>query len=111
MRKVGSLHPTEGTPVFPDTVGVAVISSAAAVVAMDYPTGANLMHFDAHAAFWFAPSSTTVAVATTSQAGSTSQSMRINQGHEWLYQITPGSTGYSITAETTGVIGMAFWAK
>ena len=113
MRAIGTLHPTDSVPAFPDNVGIAVISSAGAVVAFDWPTGANLVGFDGHAAFYLHPRTTGVAVPTTSQAGSTSQnlSMRMNQAHDALYQIPGDSTGYSVTAETTGVIGMCFWRK
>ena len=113
MKTLGTLHPTNDTPIFPDNVGVAVISSAGAVVAQDWPSGAQLVGFDAPAAFWIHPRSTGVAVGTTSQAGSTSQnlSIRMNNGHERIFQIAAESTGYSITAETSGVIGLSFWRK
>lgn len=111
MRDIGMLHPTSNTPMFPENVGIAVISTAGAIVAQDYPDGARFMHIDAPAAFWIHPTSTAVAIGTTSQVGSTSQnlSMRFNQGHEVAWQIIPGSTGYSITSETSGVISIGFW--
>ena len=113
MKPIGTLHPTDDVPVVPENIGIAVISSAAAVVAFDYPSGAHIIHFDAHATFYWHPTSTGVAIPTTSQAGSTSQNqvLRMNSGHETMFQITPGATGYSVTAETTGIIGISFWRR
>lgn len=113
MKTIGSLHPTEDVPLVPENIAICVISTAGAIVAQDYPAGAQIMHFDAHATIYFHPSSTGVAIPTTSQVGSTSQNrvMRLNNGHEGKYQIPADSTGYSITSETSGITGIQFWRK
>lgn len=101
-------------PAFPDTLGVAIISTAAAVVAQDWPTDAGMVHFNVHADSWLNAWSTSVAIPTTNSAGTTSstgQNLLLKAGHEHIFQIPGVSTGYSVTAATSGVIGIAFWKK
>lgn len=112
MRIYGALNPTHLIPMPPDTVGMAVISSAAAVVAQDWPTDAQLVAFGSTMGFWVNMVSTKANVPTTNQAGTTASSglmEYVNAGT--IYQILGGSTGYSVVAATSGVISLSFWRK
>lgn len=113
MNTLGT-NPVLGNPVFPDTLGVAVITTAGAVVAQDWPTSAQLVHFNVHADSWLNPWSTAVNIPTTNSSGTTvssGQNVLLKAGHEHVFQIPGISTGYSVTAATSGVIGVSFWRK
>lgn len=100
------------TPI-PDTIGSAIITTAGAVVAQDWPTGAKAVSFDASMAFITNMVSTFATVPTTNSAGTTASSgQNVYQpaGHEHTYQIPSSSTGYSVTAPTSGVVTISFWA-
>lgn len=112
MRAYGVLHPTDLVPVPPDTVGVAIISTALAVVAQDWPSGAQIVTFGATMSFYANLGTTSVNVPSTNQSGTT-----VSSGlNEYVppgatYQIPGASTGYSLTSPTSGVITMSFWRK
>ena len=110
MRPYGALHPTELIPVPPDTVGVANISTALAVAAFDFPSGADLVAFGSTANFWCDMQSTSVAIPTTTENGSTSVlSEYLRDGV--MYQIPGDSTGGSITAASSGIISLSYWSR
>lgn len=99
-------------PLVPDTIGVAVISSAAAVVAQDWPSGAHLVSIDAEMGIFLNLRSTAVSIPTTNSSGSTltsGGSWYQPTGHNHKYRISALTTGYSITARTTGVVTLSFW--
>lgn len=98
-------------PVAADTIGNAIISTAAAVVAQDWPDGAGMVHFNCMVDSWANFYSTGVAIPTTNSAGSTSGSVLLKAGHAHFYQIPGVSTGYSLTAVTSSVINIEFWKK
>lgn len=110
MRPFGSLNPTDLIPVPPDTVGVAEISSAGAVVAQGWPTNAHIVAFGSTQNFWADMGSTGVAIRAASSAGSTAIPSEILRDGTF-YQIPGTSTGYSLTAEAAGTITLSFWAK
>jgi hypothetical protein len=97
MRPFGSLNPTDLIPVPPDTVGVAEISSAGAVVAQGWPTNAHIVAFGSTQNFWADMGSTGVAIRAASSAGSTAIPSEI---------LRDGTT-----AEAAGTITLSFWAK
>lgn len=114
MRPIGSLHPTELTPVSPDTCGSVIITAAAAVVAQDYPSGAHIVRFSGTMNFYVNFGTTSVTIPSTNQSGTTASSglNELMQGGWPEYRQVPGSsTGYSITAPTSGVITASFWKK
>lgn len=113
MRAYSALHPTEQIPISPDTVGAAIITTALAVVAQDWPAGARFVSFDSTATFYANLASTGVNVPTTNSTGTTASSglNEISAGH-LVRQISTGlSTGYSLTAPTSGVITASFWKQ
>lgn len=100
--------------VIPDTVGAVVISSAGAVVAQDWPSGAQIVHFDLNINVWANLWSTAVSIPTTNSAGTTvssGQNIAMRTGHDHVFQIPGESTGYSITSLTSGEIAIQFWRK
>jgi hypothetical protein len=110
MRTIGLMHPTDLIPVPPDTVGTAVISSASAVVALDYPDDAHLVRFGSTAGFWLDMESTSVAIPTASSKGTTAaRNEYVESG--MYYQIPGDSTGLSITAATSGVVSLSYWRR
>jgi len=112
MRSYGIRHPIDRAPVPPDTVGTVVISSAAAVVAQDWPDDAHIVTFGSTMGFFLNSESTSVNIPSTNQSGATGSS-DINEyvDHGLTRQILGDSTGYSITAPTSGVITLSFWSK
>lgn len=110
MRFYGARSQTDLIPVPPDTVGVAVISTAGAKVALDYPSGAQLVAFGAETNFWAHMASTAVTIPTTNQAGSTTAlSEYLRDGT--MYQIPNASTGLSLTCASSQVITLSYWRK
>ena len=102
-------------------VGAAIISTAGAVVAQDWPSGTTsglssnsprIVQFDSQVGFAFNISSTYAAIPTTNSSGTTASSGRnVYQaaGHQHTYRIPSSSTGYSLTAPTSGAITISFW--
>lgn len=102
-------------------VGAAIITTAAAVVAQSWPGASSdglstssprFVEFDSQQAFVANFWSTYVAYPTTNSSGTTSSSsLNILQsaGHTHVYRIPGISTGYSLTAATSGVISISFY--
>ncbi len=112
MRVYGALNPTNLIPIPPDTVGIAVITTAAAIVAQDYPSNAQMVAFGSTMEFWANMLSTKANIPSTNSAGTTvSSGLNEYLSPGAIYQIPGGSTGYSLTAPTSGVISMSFWKK
>jgi hypothetical protein len=113
MRTYGALNPTDLIPTPPDTVGAAIISSAGAVVAQDWPsTEAHLIAFGSTMDFWANMASTDVNIPTTNSNGTTlSSGLNEYLRPGTIYQRIADSTGYSLTAPTSGVISLSFWRK
>ena len=110
MNPYGSLHPTDGIPVPSDTFGSAIISTAGAVVAQDWPTNAKMVAISAPMNFWMNWRSTGVNVPTTNSTGTTLSS-GCNELNPTVRQIPGDSTGYSLTAASSGAISLQFWRK
>jgi hypothetical protein len=113
MNTIG-INPVWGSPVAADTLGAAIITTAGAVVAQDWSSGAGMVHFNVHADSWCNFWSTSVNIPTTNSAGTTvssGQNVLLKAGHEHVYQIPGVSTGYSLTAATSGVISIELWKK
>ncbi len=109
MRAIGSLHPTDQTAIAPDTVGSVIITTLGAVVAQDWPSNAQLVHFSGGIDFYANFSSTAVSIPSTNSAGTTASS-GLNEYKPGLRQIPAASTGYSITG-SSGVVTASFWRK
>lgn len=108
MRSYGALHPTDMTPVPPDTVGTVILSSAGAIVASDWPsTLANLVLLAGTVDFYANFGSTKAGIPSTNSSGTTLSS-GCNELNPGLRQIG-GTTGYSITGPSSGVITLSFW--
>ena len=109
MRSYGSINPLADTPIPADTFGAIIISTAGAVVANDWPTGARRVAFSGEMNFYVNWATTKAHAPTTASSGSTGSS-------EWN-ELNPGvrnistsiSTGYSVTARTSGVVTAQFW--
>lgn len=111
MRKYGILEPPRH-PVSPEYVAIAKISSAGAVIAQDYPDGAHLVRFGSEAGFFFNHASTAIAAPTTSWSASTASSLAIEYlSNGDTRQIVSGSTGYSVTSNSSGYISLSFWGR
>lgn len=110
MRPFGALHPIDQIPITPDTMGAVIISSAGAVVAFDWPTNGQLVAFSGGMDFYVNYQSTNAGVPTTNSSGTTLSS-GINELNPTIRQVPAGSTGYSLTAATSGVVTTAFWRK
>ena len=107
MRPIGLTDPGSFAPSVPDTFGAQLISSAGAVVAQDWPSGAKLVNFSAGFDFWVDWGSTGATVPTSSVAGSTAFQMSQNPG----LRVIPPTTGYSVVAASSGVISAEFWGR
>jgi len=113
MKKIGKLQPTANARSAPDTVATVVVSSAGAITAADYPTGASLMKMDTDTAAFVNLTSTAVHLPAASIAATTSSSgliEAVSPQQDKLWQIN-GSTGYSVTAETTAIITLSLTVK
>ena len=114
MRQIGTLHPTELTPVSPDTVGSVIISTAGGAVAQDYPTGTHIVRFSGTMNFYVNFGTTSAVIPSTNSSGTTASSglnELMQAGWPEYRQVAGSSTGYSITAPTSGVITASFWKK
>lgn len=108
-------------PFAPNLIGAAIITTAGAVVTADWPgasasglasTSPRFVEFDAQQVIAINLSSTNAAIPTTNSAGTTASSGRnIVQaaGHQHIYRIPQTSTGYSVTAPTSGAVSILFW--
>lgn len=115
MRSFGALQPTSLIPVPPDTVGAAVVSSAGAVVALDYPTDADgkvpgIVCIGSTAGCWVDMESTGVAIPSASSKGTTSSRNEFIPPGTY-YQIPGSSTGLSITANSAAKVSLSYWRK
>ena len=112
MRYYGARSPTELIPVPPDTIGVAIITTAGAVVAQDWPDGAHIVTFGATMSFYANLGTTAANIPSTNSSGTTASSGLNEYVPPGLtYQIPGASTGYSLTSPTSGVITLSFWSK
>lgn len=119
MRHIGSLHPTEGAALPPDTVGAAVLAAGTAST-FDIPTGAGLMRLagatTAGAAFAFALNyGTTGAQWPAASYQATTATSQLNQmvpaGGALMVQISTGSTAFSLISGSSGIVTIEFWKK
>ena len=111
MRPYGAANPIDQIPLIPDTVGAGIISSAGAIVTGDWPTNAQLVFFNSALDFWANYRTTGVNIPTTNSNGTTASS-GMNVLNPGIRQIsTADSTGYSLTAASSGVISIEFWRK
>lgn len=109
----------------PSHVGSAIITTAGAVVAQNWPTGftgstgAKVVQFSSEQAIVLNAYSTGAAYPTTNSVGttgSTASNLTANvliaaSGFDqpFIFRIPISSTGYSITARTSGVVSIGFW--
>ncbi len=112
MRNTGSLNPTDQTRLMPDAVASIIISTAGAVVAQDWPSAADIAEFNSQMLFVLNARSTGAALPSTNEPGTNTGSSVWNeicpQGHD-MRRLIGDSTGYSITAPTSGVVTISFW--
>lgn len=112
MKIDGTLHPTDQVPVNPDTIGTIIGTTAGAIVAFDYPAGAEIATWAGNVPFVLNGRSTGAQVPTTNSSGTT-----LSSGwNEFVptavtRQITGDSTGYSVAFPTSGFVTVSFWGK
>lgn len=113
MRNIGPrLRPIDTVLVAPDTVATAILTTAGAVVAQDWPDGATIMHINNSVRVYFNPVSTSATIPTTNSIGSTAtanRNIQLGAGHQHYYYVND-STGYSIAGESSGVATIEFWS-
>ena len=114
MKGIGTLHPTEVLPA-PDVVHTIVFAAASSAHKNDWPSGAQYAAFGSNVDFFINPNSAYVVVpssdlSTGSSAayGYTGSSVQqeLNPGAR---RIMPGSTGYSVTALSSGILTIAIF--
>ncbi len=114
MKGIGTLHPTEILP-SPDVVHTIVFAAASSAHAKDWPTGAVGYTAGSNVDFFMQPASTYVVVpssdlSTGSTAGhgfaGSSVAQELNPGAR---RIPPGSTGYSVTALSSGILSLGIF--
>lgn len=113
MKTDGTMHPTDQVPVAPDTVGVTIGTSVGAVVAFDWPSGAEIVTFAGTSGFFLNMVTTGAHIPTTASSGATGSSERTEFIPSAVTrQITGDSTGYSLAFQSSGVIVTAsMWAR
>lgn len=115
MRGIGSLHPTDGVEVPPDTVQTYLLAGGTAQ-AIDFSTGTQMLRLtglttaNAQLNFFANLNSTGAAVPST---GTSTSSSAINQPVLGVrsFQIPGASTGYSLIAQTSGYVIAECWKK
>lgn len=96
----------------PDTIGVAVLSSAGAVVAFDHPAAARYVRFGSTGVFYTDMRSTGVTIPTTTAVPSTGNRVVLHPAQDQnMHSIDPTSTGMSLTAPSSGVITLEYWGQ
>jgi hypothetical protein len=111
MRPFGARGVNDHIPIPPDTVGSVIISSAGAIIAQDWPsTQANYVLFSGTVDFYANFNTTAAAIPTTNSTGTTASS-GLNELNPGLRQVMGGSTGYSITGPSSGIVTASFWHK
>ena len=105
----------------PSHVGSVIITTAGAVVAQDWPagttgsTGAKFVQFSSEQPIVLNAYSTGAAYPTTNSVGTTASSganvLIAASGYDqpFIFRIPITSTGYSVTARTSGVMSIGFW--
>jgi hypothetical protein len=111
MRIFGARGVNDQIPMPPDTVGSVIVTTALAVVAQDWPSSAGYVLFSGTMDFYANFGSTGANVPSTNSTGVTLSS-GLNELNPGLRSVSTGlSTGYSITAPTSGVVTASFWRK
>ena len=129
MRAIGTLHPTDGIPLIPDTVTTLLmtggssaqagdwLSSGSTAVANAATAGVSIVRLSgmttAGAAFLFSANlkSTRAAVpASGTSIASSGVNLPIATGPR-LFQVPADSTGWSVAAFTSGYVIMEQWRK
>lgn len=120
MRGLGTLHPTDGSPMMSDTVASVIGTTAGAIVAQDYyastlPTSRpTIMIITATVACWFNDNSTKSTSPSTNTAGTTLSSDRnilIPANTPIRRQIAGDSTGYSFAFPSSGIAVLEFFKR
>lgn len=95
-----------------DTIGVAVISTAGAVVAFDHPPGARYVRFGSASVFYTNMRGASLTIPTTTATPSTGNTTILHPVQDQnIYAIDPTSTGLSLTAPSSGVITLEYWGQ
>lgn len=111
MRSYGSINPNADIPTPSDTFGSIIVSSAGAIVAQDWPAGAQRVAFSGEMNFWVNWLSTKANIPTTNSSGTTASS-GANELNPGVRNISTNlSTGYSVIAATSGLISAQFWRR
>jgi hypothetical protein len=113
MRPIGTLHPTEGVPLPPDTVYTLLIAGSSGQ-AVDWPTNTQIVRLSgvttAGAALNFVANLFSTAAAAPSSGLSTGTPSHPVNG-TLMFQIPGGSTGFSVAALSSGYVFAECWHR
>lgn len=118
MRSIGTMHPTDGVPIIPDTsLNTALTGVTGNAIA--YPAGATHMRLSGAStagapwSFIFNPTSTGAAWPSTASSGATTSSsgVQILISAPTMYQIPGDQTNFSLISGTSGIVTAEFWKK
>lgn len=111
MKPFGARGVNDQIPIPPDTVGLSIVTTAGAIVAQDWPSSAAEYVLFAGTMDFYANFRTTAANVPTTNSTGTTASSGLNELNPGLRQIPGDSTGYSISAPTSGLVTASFWSK
>jgi hypothetical protein len=115
MRPIGTLHPTEGVPLPPDTVYTLLIAGSSGQ-AVDWPTNTQIVRLSgvttSGAALNFVANLFSTAAAAPSSGLSTSSTAANHPvSGALMFQVPGGSTGFSVAALSSGYVFAECWRR
>lgn len=115
MRPIGTLHPTEGVPLPPDTVYTLLIAGSSGQ-AVDWPTNTQIVRLSgvttAGAALNFVANLfSTAAAAPSSGLSTSSTSANHPVSGALMFQVPASSTGFSVAALSSGYVFAECWRR
>jgi hypothetical protein len=127
MRNLGTLHPTDGTPLPPDTVKTFLMTGGSSAQASDWETSTGAVANAAAAAVhviritpattaggqFFANVNLYSGAAAVPASGTSVSSAGVSHPvmAPTMFQVPGNSTGYSIAAYTSGTVQVEMWRK
>lgn len=126
-RASGQLHPTDGAPVAPSTVITFLMTGGSSAQASDWPDDTGSAAVNAAAAgihlvritpvstsggaFFCTANLYSTAASVPSSGITVSTTSRVAIPSPREFQVTGGSTGFSIAAPTSGLVVVECWRK
>lgn len=115
MRSIGSLHPSEGIPVPPDTVVTLLIAGSSGQAA-DWPSGTQMVRFTGVSTAGAQLNFNVNLFSTKAAAPSSGTSTEGTTGFQYPvlgraeFQL-PSSTGFSVAALSSGYVMVECWKR